>query len=67
MRSSVMYLRCIFLLIAFFTTFSSFSQVKVRGGFLPDSVVIGDEAAFYLSATYPKKLQVIFPDSTYNF
>lgn len=67
MRSSVMYLRCILLLIAFFTTFSSLSQVKVRGAFLPDSVVIGDEAAFYLSATYPKKLQVIFPDSTYNF
>lgn len=62
-----MYLRCILIFFACFSALSSFSQVKVRGAFLPDSVVIGDEAAFYLSATYPKKIQVIFPDSTYNF
>lgn len=43
------------------------AQVTVRSGFIPDSVVIGDEAAYYLTATYPKKLLVLFPDSTHSF
>lgn len=43
------------------------AQVTVRSGFMPDSVVIGDEAAYYLTATYPKKLQLLFPDSTHSF
>lgn len=43
------------------------AQVTIRSGFIPDSVVIGDEAAYYLTASYPKKLHVLFPDSTYSF
>lgn len=43
------------------------AQVTVRSGFVPDSVVIGDEAAYYLTASYPKKLQLLFPDSTHSF
>lgn len=62
-----MYLRSILFTATCFMVLSSYGQVNVRGAFIPDSVVIGDEAHFYLSATYPKKLQVIFPDSTYNF
>jgi hypothetical protein len=62
-----MYLRCILLVLTTLTAITSFGQVTVRGAFLPDSVIIGDEASFYLTATYPRKLQVIFPDSTYNF
>jgi hypothetical protein len=42
-------------------------SVNVRNGFIPDSVVVGDKAAFYLTATYPKTLNIIFPDSTYSF
>lgn len=42
-------------------------DVKVRGGFLSDSLKIGEETAFYLSARYPSDLNVLFPDSTFKF
>lgn len=43
------------------------AQVTVRSGFLQDSVMIGDQATYFLTATYPQKLHVLFPDSTFNF
>lgn len=46
---------------------TSYAQVKITSGFIPDSVIVGDHAAYYLTATYPKKLQVLFPDSTFSF
>ncbi len=42
-------------------------EITVRSGFIPDSVVVGDEADYYLTATYPKKLTLLFPDSTFKF
>src|SRR5919108_3504153 len=42
-------------------------DVTVRGGFFLDSLSIGDETGFYLSATYPSNLNIIFPDSTFNY
>jgi hypothetical protein len=42
-------------------------EIKVRGGFFSDSVGIGQQTKYYLTATYPSKLNVIFPDSTYTF
>lgn len=42
-------------------------EVQVRGGFLSDSLKIGEETAFYLSARYPSELTVLFPDSTHSF
>jgi hypothetical protein len=42
-------------------------EVTVRGGFFLDSLKIGDQTGFYLTAKYPSKLNIIFPDSTYNF
>jgi hypothetical protein len=42
-------------------------EVTVRGGFFSDSLKIGDQTGFYLTARYPSKLNIIFPDSTYNF
>lgn len=42
-------------------------QVKVQGGFMADSLRIGDEVFFYLSAHSNKKDQVIFPDSTFDY
>lgn len=56
-----------FFLTLLLTAQSLSAQVTVRSGFMPDSVVIGDEAGYYLTATYPKKLQLLFPDSTYSF
>lgn len=42
-------------------------NVIVRSGFFQDSIKIGDQTGFYLTAQYPSTLNVVFPDSTYNF
>src|SRR5687768_1338813 len=47
--------------------FSVAQDVVVRGGFFLDSLRVGDETGFYLSATYPSNLNIIFPDSTFNY
>src|SRR5688500_16263838 len=47
---------------------SSIGQdVNVRGGFFLDSLRVGDQTGFYLTATYPSNLNIIFPDSTFNY
>ena len=46
----------------------SFSQdVIVRGGFFLDSLRVGDETGFYLSASYPSNLNIALPDSSFNY
>jgi hypothetical protein len=47
--------------------FASAQEVKVRGRFLSDSIRIGEQIPFTLSATYPKNIDVLFPDSAYSF
>jgi hypothetical protein len=42
-------------------------QPKVKGGFLADSMQVGEIKAYSLTATYPSQLQVVFPDSLYNY
>jgi hypothetical protein len=42
-------------------------DVVVRSGFLLDSIKVGDETGFYLTATYPSNINLLFPDSTYGF
>ena len=42
-------------------------EIKVSGGFLKDSVHIGESVAYYVSASYPKTLTVLFPDSVFSF
>jgi hypothetical protein len=57
-------------LLVVFTFSLNFSQaqaVKVHGGFLSDSIKIGEQTAYYLSARYPSNLTVLFPDSAFSF
>jgi hypothetical protein len=42
-------------------------DVHVRSGFLYDSLKIGEQTPYYLSAHYPEKFTVLFPDSTHTF
>lgn len=42
-------------------------DIQVRAGFFEDSLVVGDRVRFYLAAEYPSNLNILFPDSTYNF
>lgn len=46
---------------------SAAQQIKVQGGFLSDSLKVGEETAFYLSAKYSSDLVVLFPDSSFSF
>jgi hypothetical protein len=60
--------RFIFYLLLFFSTSSVLAQdIKINGGFLSDSLKIGEQTAFYLSARYRSELNVLFPDSTFKF
>lgn len=59
------------LLYASFYILYSFSlqaqEIKVSGKFSSDSVKIGSPIEFYLSAHYPSKLNLLFPDSSFSF
>lgn len=56
-------------LIVFFSLpFETKAQaIEVRGGFLADSIKIGETTGFYLSARYGDSLNILFPDSTFRF
>lgn len=42
-------------------------QIHVNGGFLTDSVHVGDQVQYYLSVHYPRQGTVLFPDSLFSF
>lgn len=42
-------------------------SIRVRGGFLDDSVMIGRTTAYSLTVQYPSSQKVLFPDSTGDF
>jgi hypothetical protein len=49
-------------------SFQSHAQdVKVRSGFIQDSLRLGDAVEYYLVAEYPRELNLLFPDSTFSF
>lgn len=57
-----------FILFLFCGLSNIYSQdVLVRSGFFLDSIKIGDQTGFYLTAEYPSNLNILFPDSTYSF
>jgi hypothetical protein len=57
------------LCIAFFAIVGRVNaqEIKVNGGFLSDSLKIGEKTAFYLAAHYPSAQTVVFPDSTFRY
>lgn len=42
-------------------------DIKVKGGFFEDSIKIGEHARYFLTARYPSKINILFPDSTFKF
>lgn len=66
MRSTVRsgLLGSMMLLIALF---SQAQEIHVSGGFLKDSIQIGESVDYYLVANYPQHLTVLFPDSVFEF
>ena len=39
----------------------------MNGGFVEDSLVIGQEISYWISASYPPSMEMVFPDSNYTF
>jgi hypothetical protein len=54
-------------LLVLTTTFGLAQEVQVQGKFQSDSLMIGQPFSFSVRATYPKHLQILFPDSTFAF
>lgn len=42
-------------------------EVTVRAGFAEDSLQVGSTVNFYVTARYDRALNVLFPDTTFNF
>ena len=42
-------------------------EITVRGGFIEDSILIGKDVGYWMTATYPPNLEMIFPDSLFDF
>ncbi|MEM0939293.1 MAG: hypothetical protein AAF600_17020 [Bacteroidota bacterium] len=42
-------------------------EIVVRGGFVEDSLVIGQKINYWITASYPPRLEMIFPDSNTTF
>lgn len=56
------------IIIAIFCSLNlSAQEIFVRGGFLEDSLLIGQDVNFWMSAEYPPEMEMVFPDSLYSF
>ncbi|WP_421762863.1 hypothetical protein [Ekhidna sp.] len=42
-------------------------EISVRGGFVEDSLLIGQDVNFWVSASYPPEIEMVFPDSLHSF
>ncbi|MDQ3394742.1 MAG: hypothetical protein M3512_11610 [Bacteroidota bacterium] len=42
-------------------------EISPKGNFLTDSIMVGERVLYTLAVKYPRNIQLIFPDSTYNF
>ena len=65
MRSAIILCIIIFSVCAGYASFGQ--QIKVSASFLTDSSAVGKEVLMGVSARYPSELQIVFPDSAYNF
>ncbi|MCX7637445.1 MAG: hypothetical protein N2044_06310 [Cyclobacteriaceae bacterium] len=46
---------------------ASGQEIKVTNGFISDSVKVGRVLHFYLTARYPASLNILFPDSSFDY
>lgn len=56
-----------FIISLLFYCHSFAQEMDLKGGFLTDSIRVGEVAPYSLSLEYPSQWEVLFPDSTYNF
>lgn len=51
----------------FLATLCHAQEIKVEGRFLKDSTKIGEIIPYSLSVSYPSQINLVFPDSTFDF
>lgn len=66
-RDSARRVRILASLLILIPTCAFSQEVQLKGGFLSDSLKIGEQTAYYLAARYSSDLTVLFPDSTHTF
>ena len=58
----------IFIFFLLFISFKSIGQeIKVEGNFIEDSIQIGNIVSYNLNVSYPNNIEVLLPDSNYNY
>lgn len=67
MRMKTIGLAASIILFFQFAVHAQDTNVTVRGGFIEDSLRVGDPVRFYLTARYAQGQQVLFPDSTFAY
>ena len=50
-----------------FAFFSLAQEIEVKGGFVQDSLKIGLNVEYWMTAKYPAEMDLFLPDSNYNF
>lgn len=55
-------------LFAFLLWLPGYSQeVQIKGGFIEDEMMLGESVSFWMTATYPPHMEMVLPDSTFDF
>lgn len=55
------------ILLLVLTLTSVAQEVKVSGGFIEDGMKLGENIHYWMSVRYPAELELLLPDSNYNF
>lgn len=42
-------------------------EIEVKGGFIEDEMLLGENINFWMTAAYPPHFEMVLPDSNYNF
>ena len=57
----------ILLLFVVFFSHSIAQEIRVEGGFVEDSMLIGKPVSYWMTASYPLELEMVLPDSLFSF
>jgi len=55
------------LLLSFHISSCLSQEIEVSGGFIQERIKLGEPVQYYLTAKYPNKFEVLFPDQEYPF
>ncbi|WP_224996489.1 hypothetical protein [Cesiribacter sp. SM1] len=62
------HLKVVFILLLFLqASLAPAQQISPSGAFLKDSIKVGEPVVFSLSVRYPRQLNLLLPDSTFDF